>query len=368
MSRKAKIIGSCKDFFGDGWDIRESRPVAGEDFCVFLGWPVGIPRGKGGSGGPQVILTAELVAYLEKHRMYRTEMRLPINNATITRLRRILGHAWKADNQEWWEERAVDLLTLNAPAFAKKHDTKPHTASIWYNRLFGMKLRPARWWLQSPAKEHLLSEFPRTWIAQKLEISIGSVGRLRWMVQQHGEEAEAANRGRWTEEEIALLGTDVDRAVAAKVGRTLAAVHAERNRRKIPSYAIQVRELKNPGRVGAKKKDASWTEEEDAMLGTAVDSLVAKWLGISRVSVTLRRQRLQIQPFRRHRGKKLYLEGKSTVESKTTQSEQINQITKELREIILDKMQSLNLPKPSLTRMDIICAALENYKQHLTKK
>lgn len=81
----------------------------------------------------------------------------------------------------------------------------------------------------------------------------------------------------WTDDEIKLLGTDTDAAVAKILGRTTQAVSCKRLSLGIPrSPAID------------------WTLDMDLALGTDSDSFVARRLGLCDNSVTLRREKLGI--------------------------------------------------------------------------
>lgn len=77
----------------------------------------------------------------------------------------------------------------------------------------------------------------------------------------------------WSDEESAMLGTMCDVDIAAQLGRTLASVKRERQRRKIPAYKF-IRE---------------WTPEEVALLGKVGDKEVARRTGRSVMSVTMER-------------------------------------------------------------------------------
>jgi hypothetical protein len=79
----------------------------------------------------------------------------------------------------------------------------------------------------------------------------------------------------WSAEELALLGSDTDEAVAARIGRTLDAVRLKRDRLRIP-----------PSRT--------WTAEELALLGTAPDEVVARGIGRSVSDVGHQRRKLGI--------------------------------------------------------------------------
>lgn len=81
----------------------------------------------------------------------------------------------------------------------------------------------------------------------------------------------------WTPEEDALLGTDSDKAMAAKIGRTIDAVYARRLKLGIPG--------------GDSRK---WKPEDDRCLGTASDREIAKRLNRSEREVLQRRHHLRI--------------------------------------------------------------------------
>lgn len=81
---------------------------------------------------------------------------------------------------------------------------------------------------------------------------------------------------RWTDEEVALLGTRTDREVATRLVRTTAAV---RRKREI---------------LGIQPFVPRWTEEEVALLGTDTDRNVAERLGRTRLAVMTKRLSLGI--------------------------------------------------------------------------
>jgi hypothetical protein len=109
-----------------------------------------------------------------------------------------------------------------------------------------------------------------------------------WTDDELDRKAETAKRlglkptGRWkgmewTLEQIALLGTDADAVIAAKIGRSPIAVTSQRVKRKIPTHS---------GSVGGGR---AWTEEEVALLGTLPDREVADRIGRTLKAVQWRR-------------------------------------------------------------------------------
>lgn len=97
MAREAHIIGEAGDIHGTRWDVRERRPT-NHGFWVELGWPQGVPRGRGGHG-VSTILTPPLAHYLRQTRP--RDIDLPIAHTTRARLRRELGAVW--DYEAWWD-------------------------------------------------------------------------------------------------------------------------------------------------------------------------------------------------------------------------------------------------------------------------
>ncbi len=96
-------------------------------------------------------------------------------------------------------------------------------------------------------------------------------------VWRHSEEHGLGPCHHWTEEQIALIGTDTDQAIAQTLG--------------LPRYSITWKryQLGIPSFIPAFQR---WTEAEIRMLGTATDSEVARSLGKSAKAVRLKRQNL----------------------------------------------------------------------------
>ncbi|MCI7403625.1 hypothetical protein [Pyramidobacter sp.] len=130
MARVANIIGEITDYQGRKWDVRERRPTA-HGFDVYLGWPHGVPRGKGGSGGPQVILTAELAEYLSAAENIRCkDIDLPFGKTRINKLRAELGISWRKARAEWWASKKDELQTLTLAEFAQKYGVSEAVISL----------------------------------------------------------------------------------------------------------------------------------------------------------------------------------------------------------------------------------------------
>jgi hypothetical protein len=88
-------------------------------------------------------------------------------------------------NAAWWESHTDDLAALTLEEFAAKHGTTTGAAEWWRLKVFGKRPRPAGWWREEAAANLLVSNLPRAYVAEKLGISVGAVGRLRWVLR-HG--------------------------------------------------------------------------------------------------------------------------------------------------------------------------------------
>lgn len=182
MARKANIIGSTKDIFGDLWDVREELPTD-HGFNLLIGWPQAAPRGPGGGGGPRAIITEELASYLERYRHNPKDIDLPIGKSAIKRLRRLLGHHYRHDRNLWWDERFEDLISLTIEEFAKKHNVSTGAVSQWRAKLVGA-------WI-CKVDEHIKHDHVRTALckptcvaADILGISVAHVRRLKKVTQE----------------------------------------------------------------------------------------------------------------------------------------------------------------------------------------
>ena len=96
-------------------------------------------------------------------------------------------------------------------------------------------------------------------------------------------------RGGWTPDELALLGTDHDKVIAEKLGRTLSAVMSKRVQRKIPAFS------------GWPGSAPGWTDDEVKLLGTDTDEAVAAKIGRTPSAVAQKRAALTIPTFRDRR-------------------------------------------------------------------
>lgn len=99
----------------------------------------------------------------------------------------------------------------------------------------------------------------------------------------------AHRRGAWTPEELAMLGTDADPAIAARLGVSLRTVFLKRSGLGIPPATV------HPPRP----RDTRWTADMLALLGTMTDAAVARALNITARVVQRQRVNCGIPPFAR---------------------------------------------------------------------
>lgn len=93
----------------------------------------------------------------------------------------------------------------------------------------------------------------------------------------------------WSPENIALLGTISDAAVAERMGGKASTVMFKRQELGIKAYKAPVSHIK-----GKKRPNFNWTEEALSLIGTMTDAEVAKRLGLSNGAVSLKRRSLGI--------------------------------------------------------------------------
>lgn len=178
MSKHNKL-DVVEDMWGDQWMVRVVRDTT-HGWDLLLGVPAGRPRRM----GAKVIVTTELAAYLDQFRRNPIDVVLPLGRTAIKRVRKLLGHDAFGERRSWWEERVDDLGDLTLEAFAVKHGERMANVETWRMMLLGRKTRSQHWYLDEPARELLASDLPRAYVAEELDIPVGTVGRLRWVVRR----------------------------------------------------------------------------------------------------------------------------------------------------------------------------------------
>jgi hypothetical protein len=181
MARHAYIHRKINDVFGDAWDAKPPCNTR-HDWSVYLGWPHGCQRGRGGCGGPRWILTRPLARYLERTRM--RDIELPLGTSTARKMRHWLGLHWRDERAAWWESKTEEILAMTGSEFARKYALSDAIVSVNTVKLVGRRIREPNWWRASKAAKMLTSDLPRAYVADVLGISVGSVGRLRFVLRR----------------------------------------------------------------------------------------------------------------------------------------------------------------------------------------
>jgi len=107
----------------------------------------------------------------------------PAAKSTIKRVRALFGLNYYLETEEWWLELISDLTDWPGERFAKVHGVSQEMVSIMHTRLVGRRIRGDGWWREKSNAAILKSELPRAYVADRLGISVGAVGRLRWMLR-----------------------------------------------------------------------------------------------------------------------------------------------------------------------------------------
>ena len=269
------------DYLDGIWRVIDTRATL-NGFDIHLGRP----EPASGPRGAAVILTGDLVDYLNKFRRAPDLIDLPLSRTTLKRLRRVLGHNWYEDGERWWLARLNDLETLTAADFAVRHGVKPSAAVYARAEFVGPVQRRAGWWRDAQAADLILSPQPRLYIAQMLGICASSVGRLRTELRrERGEPMDAA--------------AAAERIRANKTGRpahenTRAALREAATRPKSAEWRAGLSERNRARPRPASWVEREWSAEEDACLGRAPDRQVSERLGRTIAAVRSRRASLGI--------------------------------------------------------------------------
>lgn len=100
----------------------------------------------------------------------------------------------------------------------------------------------------------------------------------------------------WTPQNIGLLGTMTDQAVADKIGGKADAIREKRLALGIKAFKPKASPVK-----GKPRPNFNWTEQAIALLGTKPDKQVAQELGLATTTVALKRRSLGIEGLKSRR-------------------------------------------------------------------
>jgi hypothetical protein len=122
-------------------------------------------------------------------------------------------------------------------------------------------------------------------IAGRIGRSPGAVTSKRVGLKIAAYSGQAGGGRSWTATEVTLLGTDRDAVIAKKTGRTVRAVTSKRTALNVPAAS------------GWRGGGRPWTAEEVALVGTARDEVIAAKIGRTPMAVTLRRVAMKLPVF-----------------------------------------------------------------------
>lgn len=291
------MIRVVLDATGAEWDVRSERETS-LGFGLLFGRP-SAERNSDGRAGAAVIITADLLSYLESRRnesTTETAAQLGIGRSTLTRLRREAGHNRYADLSAWWTARLTDLQSLTLEQFSEKHGTTIGSTERWRLILVGKVIRDEGWHLDESVVEALESAAPASHVGAFLGgIPVGTVGALRSKLSAKGI--------------IKREGTTGERIAESKRGipvpeQTRKALKAAAKRKKSPAHRRRIAmglakfHRENPGVAAENFGFKPWTPEEESVLGTATDREIAKRIDRTIPSIRSRRAGLGIPAFR----------------------------------------------------------------------
>jgi hypothetical protein len=253
--------------------MREEVRVAGLTDAR-IPWPY-VPR-SGGNGFRSLILCGDLVKAVRRESETAVAYWWGVSAQTVWKWRKALDVEKQTDGTVDLQRRGIDDH-FDADAIRKRIEATKRPER-------NAKIAAAK--RGKPRAVHVIEALRKANTGKK-----ASEETRRRMSEAHklrGTIPPAMAGPLWTPEEDALLGTMPDKDVAERIGRTPTAVHAHRSDLGIPSFFMR----KPP------RKPPRWTPEKDALLGTMPDSVLARKLRCSPMSVFYRRRRLKIARFR----------------------------------------------------------------------
>jgi hypothetical protein len=191
-----------------------------------ISWPM--TRRPNGGGKPFLILCGDLVRAVKRESEIAVAHHWRVSRLTVWAWRKALGvkrnTAGTAElYRAWFPERrddaAMDRLhaSLRSPARAAK-------------------IAAAK--LGKPRPAHVQEMLRRMWLGKR-----HSKATRRKMSESQKRLGRIINGRAWRPEEDAMLGTDIDRVIAEKLGRTWSSVCSRREGLGIPSFRLKLSEL-----------------------------------------------------------------------------------------------------------------------------
>lgn len=184
------LIGEVADAWQDLWDCRQVVEV--DTIEIWQGWPQGLPRGKGGSGGPSWVLTSELADKYKSMQPRETiphfaQAGYPFGKFVIKKHRKMLGIDRVGQAEKFWLDRFDDLGSLGLKEFVSKHSVAAQSVLDWRKRLgIDNRRNTPFWWQEPEAISVLSSDAALSWIADKYSVSVARVQNIRTQLRKQG--------------------------------------------------------------------------------------------------------------------------------------------------------------------------------------
>ena len=246
-------------------------------------WPRVQPRGE--QGGSGLWVNADLVKAIRTESAAALRYWFGVGVTVVWKWRRTFGVGGRATTRG---SRAAIRAAARAGAEAMKSrgwTTDERKAKAATARR--IRLRPPTRW--TPARGGwtadqvaLLGTDHDEAIAKRIGRSPGAVTSKRVGLKIPAYSGHAGGGREWSAAEAALLGTDRDAVVAAKLGRTVRAVASKRTALNVPAAS------------GWRGGGRPWTAEEVALVGTDRDEVIAVKVGRTPTAVTLRRVAMKL--------------------------------------------------------------------------
>jgi hypothetical protein len=197
-----------------------------------ISWPM--TRNRNGTGKPSLILCGDLVRAVKRESEIAVAHHWRVSRLTVWALRKTLGvgpytRGTLQLHRDWFSEKRDDAAMAKWSASLRSPERAAKIAAAKRG-----KPRPA----------HVQAMLRGMWLGKK-----HSKATRRKMSESQKRLGRIINGRAWRPEEEALLGTDIDRAVAKALGRTWGAVCSRRERLGIPSFRLKRRNAAESSRV-----------------------------------------------------------------------------------------------------------------------
>lgn len=264
-------------------------------------WPRCQPRGE--QGGSGLWVNDDLVKAIRTESAAALRWWFGVSVTVVWKWRRTFGVGGRATTRG--SRAAIRAAARQGAAAMKEKVWSPDELEAKAATVRRIGLRPpTRWTLArggwTADQVALLGTDHDEAIAKRIGRSPGAVTSKRVGLKIAAHSGRAGGGRSWTATEVALLGTDRDAMIAKKIGRTVRAVTSKRTALKIPAAS------------GWRGGGRPWTAEEVALVGTARDEVIAAKIGRTPMAVRLRRVAMKLPVFddrRRGRTRTAHLSG-----------------------------------------------------------